>query len=49
LLSTDQEISGPYHAALKPYVGREYTLAHDDTIGATSILQGYFASHETTV
>jgi DNA sulfur modification protein DndD len=49
LLSTDQEISGSYHTALKPYVGREYTLAHDDTIGATSILQGYFASHETTV
>lgn len=49
LLSTDQEIAGEYQAALQPYVGREYTLAHDDSIGATSILPGYFSNHETAV
>lgn len=49
LLSTDQEIAGEYQAALQPYVGREYTLAHDDSIGASSILPGYFSNHETAV
>jgi DNA sulfur modification protein DndD len=49
LLSTDQEIAGEYQAALQPYVGREYTLAHDDSIGATSILPGYFSNHETAM
>jgi DNA sulfur modification protein DndD len=49
LLSTDEEIAGEYHAALRPFIGREYTLAHDDTIGSTSIKPGYFESYETTV
>lgn len=49
LLSTDQEIAGGYHAALQPYICREYTLTHDDSIGATSILPGYFANHEAAV
>jgi DNA sulfur modification protein DndD len=49
LLSTDQEISGNYHAALRPFIGREYTLTHDDAIGSTSITPGYFESYETTV
>lgn len=49
LLSTDQEITGEYQSALQPYVGREYTLAHDDSIGATSIQPGYFSNHEAAV
>jgi len=49
LLSTDEEIVGDYHAALRPFIGREYTLKHDDTIGSTSITPGYFATYETTV
>jgi len=49
LLSTDEEITGEYYNALQPYIGREYTLNHDDAIGGTSIQQGYFLNHETTV
>jgi DNA sulfur modification protein DndD len=49
LLSTDEEITGRYHSVLRPFIGREYTLAHDDTIGSTSITPGYFLHHETTV
>jgi DNA sulfur modification protein DndD len=49
LLSTDEEIAGDYHAALRPFIGREYTLTHDDNIGSTSIMPGYFESYETTV
>jgi DNA sulfur modification protein DndD len=49
LLSTDEEITGGYYAALRPSIGREYTLTHDDTIGSTSITPGYFETYETTV
>jgi DNA sulfur modification protein DndD len=49
LLSTDEEISGEYHAALRPFIGREYTLTHNDTTGSSSIMPGYFESYETTV
>ena len=49
LLSTDEEISGEYHTTLQPFIGRQYTLTHDDTIGTTSIIPGYYENHETTV
>lgn len=43
LLSTDEEISGAYLAALKPFIGRSYQLVHDEETGATSVEAGYFA------
>lgn len=47
LLSTDEEIVGPYHKALAPFVARHYLLAHDEALGHTHIEQGYFEHHET--
>lgn len=46
LLSTDEEIVGPYHKALAPFVARHYRLAHDEALGHTHIEQGYFETHE---
>jgi DNA sulfur modification protein DndD len=48
LLSTDEEIVGPYHKALAPFVARHYHLAHDEALGHTHIKQGYFEAHEAT-
>lgn len=48
LLSTDEEIVGPYYDALKPFITRTYLLAHNEETGQTSILPGYFDIHETT-
>ncbi len=48
LLSTDEEIVGPYHKALAPFVARHYRLAHDEALGHTHIEQGYFDAHEAT-
>lgn len=48
LLSTDEEIVGPYHKALAPFVARHYRLAHDEALGHTHIEQGYFETHEAT-
>ena len=42
LLSTDEEIVGPYHKALAPFVARHYLLAHDEARGHTHIQPGYF-------
>jgi DNA sulfur modification protein DndD len=42
LLSTDEEIDSRYYADLKPWVGREYRLEHDDSVGATRVVPGYF-------
>ncbi len=46
LLSTDEEIVGPYHKALTPFVARHYRLAHDEVLGHTHIEEGYFEHHE---
>jgi len=46
LLSTDQELVGPYHEQLAPYVARHYLLAHDSRRAVTSITEGYFAEYE---
>jgi DNA sulfur modification protein DndD len=48
LLSTDEEIVGGYHQALKPFIARTYHLAHDEKLGSTSVDPGYFPEHETT-
>lgn len=48
LLSTDEEIVGPYHKALAPFVARHYRLAHDEALGHTHIELGYFETHEAT-
>lgn len=42
LLSTDEEIVGPYYAALKPYITRTYLLAHNEKAGQTNLEPGYF-------
>lgn len=48
LLSTDEEIAEEYHDGIRPYVARQYLLAHDEKLSRTSIESGYFATHETT-
>jgi DNA sulfur modification protein DndD len=42
LLSTDEEIAGPYLERLKPWIGRCYELSYDDASGRTTIAPGYF-------
>lgn len=42
LLSTDEEIVGPYYDALKPYITRTYLLDHDEESGQTNLKKGYF-------
>ena len=44
LLSTDEEITGGYLDALRPYVSRFFLLAHNEQEGATTIEEGYFPS-----
>lgn len=43
LLSTDEEISGGYHSALEPWIGRSYHLAFDPVTKRTLIQDGYLA------
>lgn len=43
LLSTDEEIVGPYYEALKPFISRTYLLNHDDDLGTTNLEPGYFS------
>ena len=47
LLSTDEEIVGPYHKTLAPFIARHYLLAPDETRGNTHIKQGYFEPHDS--
>lgn len=42
LLSTDEEISGPYYTALKPFIARTYLLTHNEETGQSNIETGYF-------
>ncbi|MCL5024000.1 MAG: DNA sulfur modification protein DndD [Nitrospirae bacterium] len=42
LLSTDEEIVGPYYKALRPFISKSYLLAHDESTGQTQIQEGYF-------
>ncbi len=48
LLSTDEEIAEEYHDGIRPYVARQYLLAHDEKLSCTSIKLGYFSNNETT-
>ncbi len=43
LLSTDEEIVGPYYEALKPFISRTYLLDHHDAQGVTDLKPGYFS------
>lgn len=47
LLSTDEEISGGYFEALKPFVGRVYHLQFNEERGTTSVEPGYFSEPGT--
>lgn len=42
LLSTDEEVTPTLWKRLRPYVGRSYTLVHDDSTNASTITEGYF-------
>ena len=42
LLSTDEEISGPYLEALSCHIGQSYYLRYDDTLKSTTVENGYF-------
>ena len=42
LFSTDEEIVGPHLDRLRPFIGRSYRLAYDDSSGSTRIENGYF-------
>lgn len=42
LLSTDEEISGGYFEALRPFIGRVYHLRFDEDEGGTKVESGYF-------
>ncbi len=46
LLSTDEEIVGPYHEAISPFVAQTYLLRHDAKRGFTEIVPGYFPRYE---
>lgn len=43
LLSTDEEISGGYHRALAPRIGRSYRLEFDTAARRTAVHEGYLA------
>lgn len=47
LLSTDEEIVDDYLKALRPFITRSYHLAHDEVMGSTSVIPGYFPQYET--
>lgn len=42
LLSTDEEITGKYYTALKPFINREYHIAFDEQGKTSTISEGYF-------
>lgn len=48
LLSTDEELVGPYHERIAPYVARHYLLSHDTHEAKTAITEGYFCEYEAT-
>lgn len=42
VLSTDEEVVGLYHEALKPFIAREYLLEYDSEDSRTYVRDGYF-------
>ena len=41
LFTTDEEIAGDYLHRLRPWIGRSYHLNYDDTLGATTVSNGF--------
>lgn len=46
ILSTDEEIVGPYYDALKPYIAKEYLLQYEESTSKTSVANTYFKTGE---
>lgn len=44
LLSTDEEIAGPYYKTLQPFVASEYTVTTDEARDTAVLSDGYFKS-----
>jgi len=42
LLSTDEEITGEYYEKLKPAINREYHISFNESMGTSTITEGYF-------
>lgn len=42
LLSTNEEIVGKYHDGLKPHISHHYLLKHQEAVGGTTVVNGYF-------
>lgn len=42
VLSTDEEVVGPYHQELKPFIACEYLLDYDVSSSRTNVMRGYF-------
>ncbi len=42
VLSTDTEVDQAAYDLLRPYVGRTYTIEHDDPTGSSKVRDGYF-------
>ena len=42
LLSTDEEIVGPYHQSLKKHLSHQYLIQYDEEDQSSSISSGYF-------
>ena len=42
LLSTDEEIVGPYFETLEPFVARKFLMVHNEKLGKTHFETGYF-------
>ena len=44
LLSTDEEFVGDYYQRLKPFIGREYLIDHDEDGKSSRFVESYFDS-----
>jgi DNA sulfur modification protein DndD len=45
LLSTDEEVVGPYLEQLNSSVGRYYLIEHDESANTSKFVDGYFSQH----
>jgi DNA sulfur modification protein DndD len=48
LLSTDEEIVGPYHQALKKHLSHQYLIQYDESEQSSNISSGYFQHTKET-
>ncbi len=44
LLSTDEEVVRKYYKLLKPYIGCQYLIEHDDRQNSSRFVEGYFSN-----